>query len=412
MIFRDPAAPLRPDDTRRRRSPRVRRPRVRPDQREPHDGELCGSSEGLQAHQSDSRKTTSASRSALVIARKLSRERAASPPCQRIASAETAGAPVMHEERMSVHCLDETDAPERGGPPLATRGFEVGAAVGEFRPHVVEQQVGKRMDGLLAIARGIRRPPPSRDPGVAARAPRRVEQLAPAPDVEALDVSSPGDRKRLRVEVDLLEERSRSCGVGPVGALRHFSCAEVHPSAGKSSEVDPHVAQERAGILWVRLGWFAFHPKRPSTVACLRVPDVVRSPRDAVAIAVVGIGELEDRVLGNGFEQTEPRRERAPCAAKAGFRDGVVRSRACRYVYVGRRSEYGVPSAKAPGTSTYVTRDGLPPARRGLRSPGADRRSSDPASARRSALFPGSRGGRASRGTIRPLFPADAHDRP
>ena len=66
--------------------------------------------------------------------RSASRAASASPPCQRMASRQAAGAAVVQEAGVAVHGLDEADAPQRRRAPLAAGGLAVGAAVGEAGP--------------------------------------------------------------------------------------------------------------------------------------------------------------------------------------------------------------------------------------------------------------------------------------
>ena len=76
-----------------------------------------------------------------------------SPPCQRIASAKPRARPSC-SRNVCVDGRDQADAPERRGPPLAAVGGEVGPVVGQLRAHVVQQQIGVRMDASGATAPG------------------------------------------------------------------------------------------------------------------------------------------------------------------------------------------------------------------------------------------------------------------
>ena len=63
---------------------------------------------------------------------------------------QAACATVVKEHGVSVDRLHQTDAPQWRSAPLLPRCLEVGAFVGQFRPHVVQQQVGLGIDGLVA----------------------------------------------------------------------------------------------------------------------------------------------------------------------------------------------------------------------------------------------------------------------
>ena len=61
----------------------------------------------------------------------------------------TSGAAIVEKEIMLVHNGNETEAPERWGAPFLARGFEVWAIVGEAFAHVMEQEIGEGMKGLV-----------------------------------------------------------------------------------------------------------------------------------------------------------------------------------------------------------------------------------------------------------------------
>ena len=66
---------------------------------------------------------------------------------------EVARAPIVQEARVAVDGFEETDAPEGRGAPFIAVGEEIRSPIGERRPHVVEQEIGKRVDGLVAQRR-------------------------------------------------------------------------------------------------------------------------------------------------------------------------------------------------------------------------------------------------------------------
>ena len=96
------------------------------------------------------RKAISAARSAAGSGAEgfARRSRLAVVPEDRLGGA--AGAAVVQQAVMAVDALDQAEAPERRRPPLAAGCRAVRAAVGETLAHVVEEEIGVRMDGLVA----------------------------------------------------------------------------------------------------------------------------------------------------------------------------------------------------------------------------------------------------------------------
>ena len=60
-----------------------------------------------------------------------------------------AGAAIMQILLAAVDLPHQTDSPQRRGTPFATAGSKVWTPVSQFRPHVVQQQVGVRPDTLV-----------------------------------------------------------------------------------------------------------------------------------------------------------------------------------------------------------------------------------------------------------------------
>ena len=135
----------------------------------------------------------------------------ASPPCQRIASSRLPRTAVVEKSRVAADDGRVADAPERRGSPFLARGPAFRSAVGQSRPHVVEQEVRVRPDelpaqlGPLGIHAGqvLRR--------VAGRASRLVEDPLPAQHVRRVDAPAQRDGEVPRVE----DRRGRTSSAPP-----------------------------------------------------------------------------------------------------------------------------------------------------------------------------------------------------
>ena len=60
-----------------------------------------------------------------------------------------AGAAVVEVEGVAIDRLVEAEAPERRSAPFASGGLAIGSAVCQFWSHVVDEEIGEGLDGLL-----------------------------------------------------------------------------------------------------------------------------------------------------------------------------------------------------------------------------------------------------------------------
>ena len=187
------------------------------------------------------------------------------------------------------------------------RRLVVRPPVGEPVAHVVEEQVGVRVDRLLrerghvGYLAGVERREMAR------RASRRTEQLlALLHLVVARRRGAPGTAKRARVEGDASELEIVELGIA---AGRRGDALGLGRGAGLLGEEparDPDVAVERAGVLLLDGRDVGLPPEASEHHLLLRdVPHRVRPSRDAVTVVVVGIGVGEDRAFGHGLEQPD-----------------------------------------------------------------------------------------------------------
>ena len=116
------------------------------------------------------------------------------------------GAAVVEVERVAVDGFVETEAPEWRRAPFEAGGGPVGSAVGEVGAHVVEEEIGVGVDGLVAEFRdwvgvtggGVRE--------VAGRAVEGFEEGFAALDGWVVEVAACGDGEGLDVEEDAVED--------------------------------------------------------------------------------------------------------------------------------------------------------------------------------------------------------------
>src|SRR4026208_1151946 len=104
---------------------------------------------------------------------------------------------------MTVHCLDQSDSPHRRSPPLTSRCLEVRTVVGKAWTHVMDQEVGVRMDDLTGNLRYALQSPGTKGRRVAAVAARGVEQVFAPPGSCIVEFASRRNGKRLSIEGDI-----------------------------------------------------------------------------------------------------------------------------------------------------------------------------------------------------------------
>ena len=73
--------------------------------------------------------------------------------------------PVVEQRRVAVHLVEQTDAPQGCGSPLAAGGAIHRPVVSKARAHVVQQHVGERVDDEIieSAIRGTWPEPPAAD---------------------------------------------------------------------------------------------------------------------------------------------------------------------------------------------------------------------------------------------------------
>ena len=148
---------------------------------------------------------------------------------------------------MAVHGVEQADAPQRCGPPFATRCAVDAPAVVETLSHVVEQQVGEGDQqkvvefGVLGRAGALCR-------CVAVGAADCGEEVGATDDVGIVDVA-PAESRGLR--------RRREIGELFVGQLDRAI-------DGDKRGADPNVLGKALADWWTRSGVSAFQPWRPT----------------------------------------------------------------------------------------------------------------------------------------------------
>ena len=213
---RTPRRPARTDRRPRWRTPRTRA-RRHPSATSPttsaRDRRVVAAAGDDKRHGRDQRRTTDRSlhsasmkvisrrRSSTAASRKAAAASAPSPPCHRIASSIVAARPSWSRKRDPA-MSSTSPMPHSGGVRHSSPSPRNRAGRRRARAHVVEQQVGVRMDLLVgqrldvAVAGGVRR-------RVAGRAPERLEQSGAFAHLRRLDIAHRRNRQRAAVERDV-----------------------------------------------------------------------------------------------------------------------------------------------------------------------------------------------------------------
>ena len=168
------------------------------------------------------------------------------------------------------------------------------------------------------------------------------------------DVAAGRDGEGAGVEGDLVELRSSSSGSPPSGAVRHSGCSRVQGCSGRSDDVMPMSPAKAPAFCSSTVGTAAFQPKRPSTVSPRVAGSGTRLARPEMPSPSASSGSARARMSSSGTPRAG--RRRTPpgrCGATGAGRDRLA-VRAERSRSVGSTSEYGVPSAYAPGSLDRV----------------------------------------------------------
>ena len=118
---------------------------------------------------------------------------------------EIAGPAIMQEPSVPIDGFDQPDAPERLGAPLTTGGPAVALAVREPIPHVVKEQVGVGVDGLVFHRTGHIRGGRRHGGRVAAGAAGRLEEARACGDRGIVQVAASRNGEGRHVEGDPVE---------------------------------------------------------------------------------------------------------------------------------------------------------------------------------------------------------------
>ena len=259
-------------------------------------------------------------------------------------------ATVVEEEAIAGDGLGKTDPPQRRRPPFATLGGAVGEAVGKRLAHVVKQQVGIGMNRPAGDAgdqgRNVAGPTAGGGEQRLAVARLGIVEVAPGGNREAAQI---GHQERDVGLADLV-----GGGAGGNGArLSRRATAERALSRGEA-----HVLGRRFDHLVAQAGLGRLPAEAPEAA----VGEPRQTPRDAVAVAVEGIGEAGEGGLGHRLEQAhadqrrrQARRQKGLAQGHGGTVNGIVGraqavggavGEASRPLFIG---EANAPLARHPG---------------------------------------------------------------
>ena len=224
---------------------------------------------------------------------------AASPPCQRIASARLRARPSCRKRvwrlTVSTRPMPHSGA-VRHSDPVARPSGRPSARPG---PMSCSEQVGVRVDVLRRASAGTSLVAGPQLGQVARRAADLREQSARRADGAGASTSRrAGHRERARVERDALELVLVDLGRAAASArAAHASWPGGQFCVGEERARDADVAVERAGVLLLDASarWPSSRSARARGRRVRASHDAVRAARDPVAVGVVGIGARDDR---------------------------------------------------------------------------------------------------------------------
>src|SRR5262245_53217304 len=119
---------------------------------------------------------------------------------------ERASPAVVKEACVTVDHFRESDSPQGRRAPLAAGCQKVGPPVCQRRPHVMQQQISERVNGLMGKLRYIWVLPGVQGRCVAGSAADVREQPCTFLDRRTLNITSCGDCQHSSVEGELFEE--------------------------------------------------------------------------------------------------------------------------------------------------------------------------------------------------------------
>ena len=221
----------------------------------------------------------------------------------------------MQEAAVAGDLRRQPDAPKRRRPPFRARGAAFGAAIGQTRPHVVQQKVGVGPDQLEALLRLILQPVGDEFRHVAASAARLVEDLLAGQDQRIGRLAPRGHRKVARIEGDEVEARPIDLQpVADAGLLAALGAAAgglglgaIARRVGMERRRQPHVAREGARRLLLdgRCARLQAKAAQHRHAEFDRGHDL-RPPRDPVAIGVLRVGMGQDVGRRDRLQQPQP----------------------------------------------------------------------------------------------------------
>ena len=180
--------------------------------------------------------------------------------------------------------------------------------VGEPFPHVVQEEIAVREDGLRGQLGEERIDAGHVARDMAARAPGLAAEAFAGEDLGIFEVAAAGDRERLAVVDDVVELLVVDLGEPPLDLGHAIGLRRRAVLRREHRRGDADVAEERRGRLLLdgRLrGLPAEAAKDEGLLA--QIVDLVGAARDAVTVGVVGVGERAEVGLRDRLEEAEPR---------------------------------------------------------------------------------------------------------
>jgi hypothetical protein len=210
---------------------------------------------------------------------------------------EGAGAAVVEERRVARQPVAEAE--QRRGAPLTAGRRALAAARRQAGAEIVEQQVGVN-DATSADQRGVAGG--AAEGGIDRRAARRGRRRGRLGPIEIVEEG--GDPRHDR-RVDLIGAGAVG-GADRRGAAFALALGAVAVGVGPQRGRQPHVGGEGGRHLGGEIDGGRLEAPTAEAGAAVGVDHLGHSTGDAVAVAVVGIGEGTDRRLRHRLDRAGP----------------------------------------------------------------------------------------------------------
>ena len=219
---------------------------------------------------------------------------------------QVAGAAIVQELGVAIHRLGEADTPERRRAPFLTIGQELRATVCKPRPHVMQQHVGIRPDGLVGQLRFGGVGPGGEHRHMATLAVGLEEQALARQHLCIIHIPAGGNGQIAGIESDVVENRVAHFYLAAIGHGQAIGLGRGTGIRRHQMTAQPHVIGEGFRILLAQTGLAGFPAEAPhggGVVAA--IPDPVGPTADTITVLVLRIGMGQQVRFRNRFQQPQ-----------------------------------------------------------------------------------------------------------